>query len=320
MSPPALERYRSWLEASVHPSVLAWCPGAVRRRLEEASAEYLRRTLDDEHSQRYAQACPVAGVDHRQYRLRELHLTCGASLLAGIHFRGQDLALPFAGVFAQSRWLTSEELALAHRELMHELRVFSPRASWWWSALPEHAPALPTARTDQLLVMGSLAELRCQPAPELPAGWRLQRCNSASEIGAAFQALYRHFHEARPELAQVVPAAPLEELEACAQAGGLFACFAGADVAGIVAAQPAEQYSVRAWLMWDIVLAREHCGKGLAPVLQRAALDQLDPARAPLVAGTIAAENQPSLRTALRVGRRVVGSWTYLSDPACSRG
>lgn len=312
MLPPSLERYRTWLEDSVHPSVRAWCPDAVRRRYEEAGAQYLQRTLDDEHSQRYARACPVAGVDHREYRLRELHLTCGASLLAGIHFRGQDMAFPFAGVFAQSRWLTSEEAALAHGELLRELRVFAPRASWWWSPLPEHVPRLTTASTDQLLLMGSLAELRSLPAVELPAGWRLQRCSSASEIGAAFQALYRDFHEARPELAGAVPAAPLDELEGCAQAEGLFACFAGTDVVGVVAAKPVEQYSVRTWLMWDIVLARQYCGKGLAPLLQRAVLDRLDPARAPLVAGTIAASNQPSLRTALRVGRHVVGTWTFI--------
>jgi RimJ/RimL family protein N-acetyltransferase len=72
------------------------------------------------------------------------------------------------------------------------------------------------------------------------------------------------------------------------------------------------EYSVDAWLMWDIVLARQFCGQGLAPVLQRAMLERLDAARAPLVAGTIHASNQPSLRTALRVGRRVVGSWTFI--------
>jgi hypothetical protein len=47
-------------------------------------------------------------------------------------------------------------------------------------------------------------------------------------------------------------------------------------------------------------------------VLQRAVLDRLDIARAPLVVGTIDARNLPSLRTALRVGRHVVGTWTFI--------
>lgn len=88
---------------------------------------------------------------------------------------------------------------------------------------------------------------------------------------------------------------------------------------GIVATQPVAQYSVDAWLIWDIVLGRQHCGKGLAPVLQRAVLDRLDEARAPLVVGTIDAGNVPSLRTALRAGRQVVGTWTFIEESIPAR-
>lgn len=311
---PELEPYRAWLEDSLHPCVRAWCASAVHRRFQETSEQYLQRTRDDEYSERYARACPVPGVDHRLYRLRELRSSCGASLLVGIHFRGKSTAFPFVGVFAQSRWLTTVEMALVHAELLREFRVFSPRASWWWSPVAEHVPQHPAARADQLLVMGSLAEIRRQPAAELPAEWRLSRCDTVKEVSATFLELYRRFHEARPELAEAVPVSALDDLEGCAQAGGLYACLAGTELAGIVAAEPVAQYSVDAWLMWDIVLARQYCGKGLAPLLQRAVLDRLDLARAPLVAGTIHAQNQPSLRTALRVGRRVVGSWTFIQE------
>lgn len=312
MAAASLERYRAWFSDSVHPLVRSWSPSAVSRRYEEATAQYLRRTLDDEHSLRYARACPVAGVDHQRYRLRELSLPCGASVIAGIHFRGMATCFPFVGVFAQSRWLTSVELAVAHAALMAEFAVFSPRASRWWSPVDEHVPRLPTASADSLLVMGSLAEIRSLPAGALPPEWRLQRCDSAREIGAAFVDLYQRFHAARPDLAAAVAAAELGALEDCARAEGLYACFAGDDLVAVVAAQPEAQYSVDAWLIWDIVLARQYCGKGLAPLLQRAVLDRLDSQRAPLVVGTIHASNQPSLRTALRVGRRVVGTWTFI--------
>lgn len=312
MSAATLERYRAWLEDSVSPSVRAWFPDAVRRRCEEASAEYLRRTFDEEGSLRYARACPVAGVDHHLYRLRELSLPCGATVLAGIHFRGLATSFPFVGVFAQSRWLASAEMKEAHAALVSEFAVFSPRVSCWWSPVDEHIPRLAMASADSLLVMGSLAEIRSQPAGALPGEWRLQRCSSVSDVGEAFSQLYQHFHRARPELAEAVPAAPLGALEECAKAQGLYACFAGAEVVAVVAAKPEAQYAVDAWLMWDIVLARQYCGKGLAPLLQRAVLDRLDSSRAPLVVGTIHAQNQPSLRTALRVGRRVVGTWTFL--------
>jgi hypothetical protein len=314
--PEPLARYRLWLEDSVSPIVRAWCPDAVRRRYEEASLQFLLRTTNEDHSQQYARLCPVAGAHHLLYRLRALSLPCGASCIAGVHFRGRSTAYPFVGVFAQSRWLTSDELATAHAALMSEFSLFSPRASRWWAPSDAYTPKLATARPDQLLVMGSLAEIRSTPAGVLPSEWSLRRLGSASEVSTAFTDLYRGFHDARPELAEAVPPSPLAALEDCAQAEGLYACFAGSEIVGIVAAKPEAQYCVDAWLMWDIVLARRYCGQGLAPVLQRAVLDRLDMARAPLVVGTIDAQNRPSLRTALRVGRQIVGTWTFLQQPS----
>jgi hypothetical protein len=312
MSEQPLERYRAWFADSLHPRVRGWCSDAVERRLAEAQAQFQLRTTSDEHSRRYAAQCPVAGVDHHLYRLRELSLPGGASAIAGIHFRGRATAFPFVGVFALSRWLSSEEAAAAHAALMREFAVFSPRASRWWAPSEAHAPKLASARADLHLVMGSLAEIRSAPAPALPGHWKLRRIESASKVGGAFTELYRSFHTARPDLAEAVPPSSLDDLELCAKAEGLYACFSGTEVVGVVAAQPVAQYAVQAWLMWDIVLARQYCGQGLAPVLQRAVLDRLDPARAPLVAGTIDAANLPSLRSALRVGRQVVGTWTFI--------
>ena len=305
-----LEAYRSWLQDSICPVLHAWCPDAGKRRHQQAVEEFARRTTDDAASRRYAQACPVAGVDHTLYRLRELTLPNGVSMLAGVHFRGQSTEYPFVGVFAQSRWLTTNEMAAAHALLISEFAVFSPRATWWWQPAGRDLPELAAATPDQYLVMGSLDEIRRTPAPPLP--WALRRITSASEVAAAFAELYQGFHRARPELEQAVPASEPDVLVECAEAGGLYGCFAGAELVGVMAVKPDTQYGVDAWLMWDIVLARPHCGKGLAPVLQRAVLDRLDPARAPLVVGTIHARNLPSLRTALRVGRQIVGTWFFL--------
>ena len=312
MSEQSLEPYRTWLADSLHPLVRGWCGSAVQRRQEEATAQFRLRTASEEHSRRYAALCPVPGVDHRSYTLRQLSLPDGASAIAGIHFRGRSTAYPFVGVFAQSRWLTTQEMAAAHAALMREFALFSPRASRWWAASDEHVPKLASARADLHLVMGSLAEIRSTPAPALPQHWALRRLDAASKVGGAFAELYRSFHEARPDLAEAVQPASLDDLEACAKAEGLYACFNDTEVVGIVAAKPVAQYSVEAWLIWDIVLGRQHCGKGLAPVLQRAVLDRLDMARAPLVVGTIDAGNLPSLRSALRVGRQIVGTWTFI--------
>jgi hypothetical protein len=46
--------------------------------------------------------------------------------------------------------------------------------------------------------------------------------------------------------------------------------------------------------------------------MQQAFLRQLDADREPCVLGTISAKNTPSLKTALRVGRRVVEVGTFV--------
>jgi RimJ/RimL family protein N-acetyltransferase len=312
MSEPLLEPYRAWLASSLSPVVRGWCPDAPSRRFRQATERLIQRTTDDAWSRSYARACPVAGLDHTLYRLRELTLPEGVRLLAGVHFRGQSTHYPFVGVFAQNRRLTASEMAAAHAALLGEFSGFAPRATWWWLPGGEDPPTLAGATPDQYLVMGSLDEIRKVPSLPLPGQWVLRRIDAAEEVSAAFAGLYQSFHRARPELAEAVPATKLEALVECAEAGGLYGCFAGAEVVGVMAVKPDNEYCVDAWLMWDIVLARPYCGKGLAPVLQRAVLDRLDAVRAPLVVGTIDARNLPSLRTALRVGRQIVGGWIFV--------
>jgi RimJ/RimL family protein N-acetyltransferase len=219
---------------------------------------------------------------------------------------------PFVGVFAQSRWLTADETVSAHRALLREFAEFSPRSTRWWFPTGKSIPQVAGAAADQHLVMGSLEQIRRTSAVPLPRDWSLRRLDAAIEVETGFAELYQDFHRARPDLAQAVLATPSEGLTECARAGGLYVCFAGADLVGVVAAKPDTEYYVDAWLMWDIVLARKYCGRGLAPALQRAVLDRFDLERASFVAGTIDARNLPSLKTALRVGRQVVGTWVFI--------
>lgn len=308
-----LQSYRVWLEDSISPVERGWCPEVVKARYQQALEEFVERTTDDEASRRYAKSCPLPGVDHSLYRLREITISKSITLLAGVHFRSLSTKFPFVGVFAQSRWLAASELVEAHGTLMKEFSMFAPQASWWWSRPGRDIVALPASRPDQHLVMGSLDEIARNAASPLPLGLLLRRIDSTEEVVATFESLYDDFHAARPELKESVPPASQDAIADCARASGLFGCFTKSGVVGLVAAKPDTVHGVATWLMWDIVLARQYCGRGLAPIIQRAVLDRLDRARSPLIAGTIDARNLPSLHTALRVGRQIVGTWTFLS-------
>ena len=312
MTDHPLSKYRAWFEDSISPSMRGWNSEAVANRYSEALAQYQERTVNSEAAQRYAKACPVPGAAASLYQLQEVRVANNISLLAGIHFRGMSTEYPFVGVFAQSRWLSASEVLTAHETLQRQFSVFSPRASWWWTTPDKDFSALEGARHDQHLVAGSLEELSLSTAPALPSGWRLQRLSTAREVVSDYEEFYRAFHAARPDLKEAVQVTRLEDLEECAQASGLFACWQGSELVGLVAAKPEQGYGVNAWVMYDILLARMYCGQGLAPVLQRAVLDRLDRSQAPLVLGTIDATNLPSLNTALRVGRKIVGNWSFL--------
>jgi len=313
VSSSPLDPYRAWLHDSVAPVVRGWGSDVSARRYEEACSEFVQRTMDDQASRKYAAACPVEGVDHTAYRLRELTLPGGGSLLSGIHFRGMSTSCPFVGVFAQTHWLSSRQMVEAHELLLHEFSPFRPRASWWWCPAHRSVPSDVESTPDQLSVMASLDELRAVAAPPLPPGWELRGVSRAGRVAAALFAMYRDFHLERPDLAVSVMPASAEELDACAQAGGLQVCFAQGDVVGLVAAKPGLFQGVEAWEVWDIALAKQFRGRGLSAALQRAALDRLDSSATRVVAGTIDARNEPSLRTALRVGRRIVGTSYFVS-------
>jgi len=296
----------------VDAQLTAWAPSAPSAFFEEAQAEYHERRTSDTSSRGYAEACPVAGVEHDAYRLREIELGDGASLIAGIHFLGSQVKQPFVGVFAQSCWLEGEALRAAHLQLLKEFEAFNPQASWWWTPSGKQLCEQQPAKVDQHLVAGSLHEIRRVPALGLPASWELRQLSSAAEIDEPYRQLYADFHGARPDLEGHVEMAGQEDMQECADMGGLFCFFEGSQLIGLVAAQPEQKFGVRAWTMWEIVLARPYCGRGLAPAMQRVVLDNLDMDQAALVIGTVHGKNLPSLKTALRVGRRIVGCWTFL--------
>ncbi|MEE8467623.1 MAG: hypothetical protein V3T22_04170, partial [Planctomycetota bacterium] len=82
---------------------------------------------------------------------------------------------------------------------------------------------------------------------------------------------------------------------------------------GVIAANPTTYRGVSAWSVREELLDAPYRGRGLAKSVQRSMLARLDQNVSPLILGTIYTANQPSLRTALSVGRRDAGGWVTLS-------
>lgn len=305
--------YLPWLLATTPAAVRSWLgDGALGATLaDDFAATIASRVHSDERLQAYAACCPVPGAAPRDYALREIALSFDLRVLAGIHFRNLVLARPFVGVYAQSRDVSSAELPALVARLAEEFAVFAPLHVWFWALQPDELLAAPGAALDRHLVVGRLQELVETGAAALPDAITLER----DETGASYDDYRRSFDAfvaAHPHAADDIACTDRSDYEDCASDGALYTIQSGATRIGVIAARPGRLRGIVGWEMVDEILDAGFRGRGLAPPLQRAFLERLDSQRHPLVFGTIAADNLPSLRTALRVGRRIVGGWVFV--------
>ena len=287
----------------------------VVRCVAEALCDTIRQRTDPAWAEGYRQACPAPGVSAEAYLLRELALGRDARVLAGIHFYGGDVAMPFVGVLAQTRELTDMERLAATGPLCDAFAAFAPPAVWWWvGGHPATSAAVGRLVQDQRLLMGSIPELVGHGGEPAEAPFGLRRDETAASYDA-YVRLFEAFVAANQSWRGRLARSERDAFEACAGAGGLFVVEHGGRMAGVFAARPGEVHGIPGWLVEEELLGDALRGRGLAPTLQRMALARLDASARPLVMGTIHAANAPSLRTAQRVGRSDVGGWVFVRDP-----
>lgn len=105
------------------------------------------------------------------------------------------------------------------------------------------------------------------------------------------------------------------DLRACARAGTFFEVEVDGQRAGVVAAREGRCLAWAGAEMVEEVLEPAWWGQGLGAALQRHLVDALPTQLGPFLWGTIDGVNEASLRTAKRVGRRIVGSWWFVPLP-----
>lgn len=310
------ERYLDWMVASSPTTLSRWLSEPELRRalateFDQTLTERVN-SLDDVAA--YARRCPVAGAGPADYCLRELRPLSDLGVLAGIHFRNLRVDRPFVGVYAQTRDSTESELVEASQQLGREFAHFAPWYVAWWSPEQHDLRGAPGAFNDKRWVVGNLEELRPTPTA-LPSSFSLARDSSGSSY-PAYSRIFEDSLQRNPEWREDTAKTEPSAYEDCARNGLVVELRTGTQTVGIVAARLGSLRGVVGWEMVEEILAYEFRGRSLAPPLQRQFLSALDGARAPLVWGTIAARNEPSLRTALRVGRKDVGGWVFIPAQA----
>ena len=266
----------------------------------------LQRATDLEFLRGYAAACPVAGAEPGHYALQHVTLDTACSVLAAIHFRRLSLDFPFVDVSAQSAPLPRR---LPLTRLVAPFLRFRPRAVRIWRAETDSSPS---DAEDDLLVLAAPIRLllATPPLPNLPR-IRLEPDPSLASY-ADYRCVYDALHSVAPETAELVSPEEQSSLAKCADYGAFFRVLVDGALAGFIAARPESYRCWRGWHVVEEVLHPDFRRQGLAPAMQQAFLRTLDSGRETCVFGTIAASNVPSLRTALRVGRRIVEVGTFI--------
>ena len=287
---------------------------ANRQRLATAWLDrQLSRMEDDGFAARFAETCPVPGVDASSYRIQWIPGRPG--VLAGIRFKGGDVAFPFVELIAWDAPLREPHVWRdVRRRLATRFNEFSPHAlRVRWPG--EQPPAADEGATlDQWLLSGALTELRRQPLGDLPAELTIEAPSDWSWY-PRFQAGFSSWQSAAGHVGDEVAMATRAELEECSLTGKVLCLWDGEVWGGVVAARREDERSVGGYCVVEEFLDTDLRGHGLARHLQRHLVEHLEDTGRDSLWGTVHASNGPSVATALSAGRRKHEGWWFLPLP-----
>lgn len=261
----------------------------------------------------FARWAPCPGLGPEAYRSRLLEVQGCPALLAGIRFRGGDLAWPFVelwpreGLAAGGAWW-AEALAVVARAFA----PFAPQAARFHHP-PEAPPPVPGARLDQAWWWGQAHQAAATPTAPALKGLTLGPARDLSWYPQA-EAAHARFQAQGPAWRYQVRLEAPEALQEALARGSLVVAKGPQGWLGVAAALPEPALGqAQAWLVIEELVAPEAMGRGLGRALQRQLAASLPPEA--WLWGTILAENLPSQAVARACGRRPLIAATYLPLP-----
>jgi len=274
-------------------------------------------------TQRYFDAIKLAAED--DYR-QALITTPSGELLCGIHFKGGNAAEPFVEIVAWT--FPDDELACGIRLAIDHYKIFKPR---WARVLTSHTsnviPRLASVglriEGDQVIAAARLGDLAQRP--KLAGEERLTLENISIEdipIGELPWAIefvkraYEHHIRVNPTLDGLVFPASGEQLQECASNGRLARWTRDGEPLGLIAVERCRKYGFDGYLAIEIVVGGGVTLRGTAAAAQAMLARELAGVEPDLVYyGTIDFQNVSSRKTAQKVGRAEIASWSFVSPP-----
>ena len=287
--------------------VRAWRGQRLAEDIGEATASVVGLLDDDEAARSYADTMSVIGLAPEHFRAKLIDAG-GHRFLAQIDFPNTAGDEPFISIFRGSRLPGSFDTRAVMDAIADRFAIFAPVAAQFFH--PSHVPmSLPGARIDQHFIAGHVQDMIEHPKA---AGFSRVVLSAARDLDfyPRYVDSYEQMFSVRPELRDDVSIETQESLAECLEQKLLFEIAVDGAWAGVVAARHQMLAGIDAIFMVEIVLDQRARGQGLGPAVHQHLAREvalLDPDA--IISGTIAPANIPSLKTALRTGRRHVGAW-----------
>lgn len=253
---------------------------------------------------RFSLAQPHTGQPPAAFLPRWVATPSGA-VFAGIRFKGGDAASPFVRVVG---WVGDVPWSAGVLSVLRqEFRAFHPL--WLFVMWPGSQRPHSDAVADQHHLVGGLEQLRAGPKPWTQRVVDVRRSVSLAPYPMFEQAFSEWQERAGPRGTEVWPASRAD-LESCVATGALVSVWQGQDWCGWMGARRAAHALTDGYEVMELFLMPAVRGKRRAASVQRALIDTLVDHGRDALWGTVHASNRPSLKTAIRCGRRILQtSW-----------
>lgn len=288
----------------------------VHAQLTRTLERELSRCADMDFARMFAHHCPVRGVDPAAYLHQLIHYE-EHILLAGIRFKGGDLAYPFIDLLASTLSMDdAPTCSLALKVVLERFSAFAPRAVRIFHA-SDLMPTLPNFQSelDQLIMAGRVAEM-C-PSSSLVTETPEVSLRDVVELDAALafiDDMYAQTFQATPSLEGTIFPATREDLDESSASGLLTWIIYEETIVGLISTYMHDAPMLRGPCMLEEIIAPAWRGRGFAAQAQRLLAARLHtPAPHEILWGTIDASNVASLRTAQRAGRHAIAAWSWLA-------
>lgn len=307
---PPLEVIVAAADAGLHPWVHAHVAEPVRRAsLEEELGFWLTTAAQDMgYAESFAAAAPSSGEPPEAYLDRWLPLPDGSHVLAGPRYLGRDPNLPFVGITASDRPLTSRDRSPLRALATSSFEAFGPGFVLVTTADP--IGAWPGCGAEMRQVVGTLADLRERHVPP--------HLTTSPRGDTDFYDRYQAAHETQvrsdPAHARRARLEEEDDLQELADRGLLHDVLVDGDWAGIVAAEPGCRRGIKGATVVELLLVPEYRGRGLGKHLSPLLAKALPMPDDECLMGTIHADNAPAYRAAIAAGRVDVGGEVRISS------